>query len=315
MKYQLIFTILILQIMCSTVQAQSAIGNWEYEPTKTVKLIEATKNGIKTKIDNQDSYRYYDQVSDTKYKCSEIENLFLEVISGSTLITYNTSTNKKNTWKRLDVTNIKMENSLVDASHSEFENNKVNKDDNGKSKNNKNSKISNDSDTKSRKESNKKDNPAKLKIASSESRSFLNFGVGFLSNFGGSGGIPPVSLSYNRTFKKNIKLGGYAGFATSNFGNVDGYDWNYRYLIFGARGTYHFDLLGDKFDPYAGLMLGYTLVSFGGDCEPFCGDGTSNYIFWSGLAGLRYQLTDRFEPFAELGYGISYFTIGMSINL
>jgi hypothetical protein len=113
----------------------------------------------------------------------------------------------------------------------------------------------------------------------------------------------------------------YTWFTTS-------YKWTYTNVVVGARAAYHFgDLLKsiaknggglyDKLDPYAGLLLGYNMVSveFEGDSatEDAIGDSSaSSYLLFGGYAGFRYYFTDKIAMHLESGVGLGIFNGGIS---
>jgi len=137
--------------------------------------------------------------------------------------------------------------------------------------------------------------------------------------------IPPVSASLevgviDNLFEVqglNLGVGGYLGFTTSKyeysfFGSIRG--WEYTSVIVGARGNVHYPLV-DKFDTYAGLLLGYNIVtskSFGtGGTESDVSSGLAS----SGFIGGRYYFSEKFSAMLELGYGIAYLNLGVGIKL
>ena len=120
---------------------------------------------------------------------------------------------------------------------------------------------------------------------------------------------------------ENATIGGYIGYYGSSEDISSAFnDWEIKYSVFilGARGTYHFDFLdNDKLDPYAGLMLGYNIVSTkveGPGSEFFTG-GASSGFGYAGIIGMKYQASDSFKIFGELGYGIAVLTLGATFNL
>ncbi|NOZ46263.1 MAG: hypothetical protein GXO79_05720 [Chlorobi bacterium] len=154
-------------------------------------------------------------------------------------------------------------------------------------------------------------------------------GIGFGSTlYTGSGyntTIPPISISYEQGFKDEIGpgtigIGGYLGMTgsqweTSFLGTTYGY--KYTSIIVGARGYYHMQLI-DNFDTYGGLMIGYNIVSAKqtGDWSGITGLGaTSSGISYSLFLGARYYFNDNLGAMAELGYGISYLTLGIAYKL
>jgi len=161
----------------------------------------------------------------------------------------------------------------------------------------------------------------------------LNVGIGIGGNWGygwGSGttATPTMSVSFEKGLDAEvgpgtIGVGGVVAYKSITWkGNRYGGSSNYKYTwsnsIIAARGAYHYDLLqNNKFDTYAGLMLGVRIVSFDYD-----GPNDSAYDlddsgaeFASGLfVGGRYYFTDKFAGFAELGYGLAYLNVGLSVK-
>lgn len=143
----------------------------------------------------------------------------------------------------------------------------------------------------------------------------LNIGIGLGSTFAdGDGGVPPLSASFEVGIKDEISVGGFAGFSTSEFDTFGG-TWTYTYILVGARGSYHYDFLGNpKIDTYGGLMLGYNIASAKWD-----GGGNPNAsvggLLLGGYVGGRYAIKDNLGAYAELGYGIAYLNIGVNLKL
>lgn len=138
----------------------------------------------------------------------------------------------------------------------------------------------------------------------------LNIGVGLGSTLGG--GLP-IGASFDVGFNENIAIGGYAGYAgySQDFGFFKA---NYSYILLGARGTYHIELV-ENVDTYAGLMLGYNVASVSID-----GGGAGNVaagggFLWGGIIGARYMFSDKFGGMAELGNGIAWLQIGLTVKL
>jgi hypothetical protein len=153
----------------------------------------------------------------------------------------------------------------------------------------------------------------------------VNVGIGLGSTlYSGSfykSSVPPVSISFEKGIKDGvldkgvIGVGGYLGYSAfkSDWGG-----WGYKYsnLILGARGTFHYPLV-DKIDTYAAILIGYNIATskgygaYGTWVDPYNGGG----LRFAGLVGGRYYFNEKFAAFAELGYGISYLTLGLSIKL
>ncbi len=111
----------------------------------------------------------------------------------------------------------------------------------------------------------------------SEGDLVFNAGIGIgTSLYSGSyykSTMPPISISGEYgvaddflTEGLTLGVGGYFGIAGSKYENFYGYPyrekygWKYTYTVIGVRGSLHYPLV-EKLDTYAGLMLGYNIVS------------------------------------------------------
>ncbi len=164
----------------------------------------------------------------------------------------------------------------------------------------------------------------------SQSDLVINAGIGFgTSLYSGTyykSTLPPVSISAEYgvaddflTSDMTLGIGGYVGFAGSkyeyDYGGGNTYGWKYSYTVIGARGVLHYPLV-DKLDTYAGLMLGYNIISvteIGSAPIGFSSD--TGGVTFSIFAGARYYLTDNFAVMGELGYGIAYLNLGVAFKL
>lgn len=153
-------------------------------------------------------------------------------------------------------------------------------------------------------------------------------GLGSYNNYGM--GIPPLSLAVDVGIINNlignngsIGIGGYIGFATNS--NSYGYYTNYykstvTRMCFGIRGTFHYQFL-DKLDTYAGLMLGLYTYKWKYDWSDSYYDyyspnntKTSDFAF-SVFAGARYYFNEKFGVNAEIGYGFTYLSAGITYRI
>lgn len=155
---------------------------------------------------------------------------------------------------------------------------------------------------------------------------FLHVGIGFGSPYAFSGskmGIPPVHASFEAAVSDKFGVGGLVGYTKSTWdygtfgfsGNYK-YQWEASYLIIGARGAYHF-VDNDKWDAYVGAMLGYNVASVKfktedpdwkepfGWTEPKVGG-----VAFGAFVGGRYAFSQSSAVFAELGYNISWISVG-----
>lgn len=142
-------------------------------------------------------------------------------------------------------------------------------------------------------------------------------------------GFGPVFLSYERGVTDNIGIG--ASVSYSSYGAswtqksylVAAYDYSYRWttLAIMARGAYHFSVRNDKFDPYAGVGLGFMKFGYKWDTEdPLFNETNSNVSLgtpfgYQIFAGARYMFTDNIGAYAEVGYGLSVANFGLTIKL
>lgn len=173
----------------------------------------------------------------------------------------------------------------------------------------------------------------------------INFGFGLGSTFIKSGAkqvIPAISTSFDYGVTDAISVGAYLGYAAATYeymgvdwcpngngnGNAFGNYYNYtdtyrwKFSIVGLRGAYHFAKLipADKLDLYAGLMAGanfakstYSSNNPCGEHTPFPAHKYGGFI-WSVFGGARYRFTEHIGVFTELGYGISYVTLGLNLK-
>jgi len=151
-----------------------------------------------------------------------------------------------------------------------------------------------------------------------------NSTLGAVVGFGGSGlngtGAIPIGAEYMfYSLNDNVNLGIYAGFASSseelNFGSKG--TWTYTNILVGVSGAYHFSL-GEKFDPFVGLSLGYNVASASWEwdgaaagAEPSASAGG---IFYSGYAGFNYWMSDSWGFQVRAGL-LPYVGVGAIFNM
>lgn len=154
----------------------------------------------------------------------------------------------------------------------------------------------------------------------------INLGIGIGSYYGtgtyNSTTVPPISISYERGIvdsvfdKVVIGVGAYLAYTSYkwnyNYANYD-YGWKYSNIVFGAKGTFHYPLI-EKVDTYAGLLLGYNILSSKsyGSAGEYDYSPDSGSLAFSINVGGRYYFSENFSAFIEFGYGISILTLGIS---
>lgn len=160
----------------------------------------------------------------------------------------------------------------------------------------------------------------------------VNASIGLGNYSGYNMGIPPLSLSADVGVIDNligdngsVGVGGYVGFATNSY--TYNYYSNYYYkatvtrMCFGVRGTFHYQL-SNKLDTYAGLMLGLYTYSYSYK-DNYNDDYYKNYysnlnhsdIAFSAYVGTRYYFSRTMALNAEVGYGFTYISAGLTFKL
>lgn len=174
-------------------------------------------------------------------------------------------------------------------------------------------------------------NTAEVEPMFFEGDQVVNIGLGIGSTlYRGShysSGFPPLSVSYEKGFKEDfivedmtLGIGGYLGYASAKWEASDWgggtYGWKYSSIILGARAAVHYPLV-EKIDTYSGLMLGYNIVSSSsfGDWGGYSTSANSSAPILAWYAGGRYYFSDSMAVFGEVGYGIAYLTIGLTLKL
>jgi hypothetical protein len=165
-----------------------------------------------------------------------------------------------------------------------------------------------------------------------EGTNVISAGIGFGGTFGNSytysNQTPGISVQYEKGIwpvggPGVISLGGYLGIKSfKDDYSIGQYSvsqkWNYT--IIGVRSAYHFNMVEvKKLDLYAGLMLSYNILSY-----KYTDNDASNTLVINGkynstlgltlYGGGRYYLAENIAVFAELGYGVSYFTLGAAFR-
>jgi hypothetical protein len=135
--------------------------------------------------------------------------------------------------------------------------------------------------------------------------------------------LPPIFISADIGFKDDIGpgvigLGGYLGMSSYKYEWTYLYTWGWKYtsIIIGARGTYHYELV-DNLDTYGGLLLGFNIITSKvyGDSQWVTGTASGSGLAYSFFVGGRYFISDNFGVMAELGYGIAYLSLGITLKL
>jgi len=152
----------------------------------------------------------------------------------------------------------------------------------------------------------------------------LSAGIGFGYTYGfvsGASSWPAIHLSFEKGFRELsdigiVSLGGILGFQHASVSDLK---WND--FIIGGRGTLHLTTLDiDNVDVYGGASLGLRIYSTPkwvaiGLLDWEWKSDTSVGAFLGFFAGGRYYFTETIAAFAELGWDVAWFKLGISAKL
>jgi hypothetical protein len=147
----------------------------------------------------------------------------------------------------------------------------------------------------------------------------VNAGIGlgtYLTPLHYSNSLLPVAASFEYCALSllndmaGIGVGGYMAYTSFTHRNHN--DWNVRNLVLGVRGGFHYHFV-EKLDTYAGLLLGYNIVSRShSNPDTSLGGGKGVAAIF---VGGRYYLTQNIALNAELSVeGVTPLTIGVSFK-
>jgi hypothetical protein len=124
---------------------------------------------------------------------------------------------------------------------------------------------------------------------------------------GGSIIVPPISLAGEYGIVDNLINGRASIGAGLNLGCFGTKFSTGRSadLIIAAKGAFHYQFV-KKLDTYAGLMLGYDIVSGN---SPY-----ANRFVWGYYAGARYYFTNKFAVLAEIGDNVALLNVGVAFK-
>jgi hypothetical protein len=135
----------------------------------------------------------------------------------------------------------------------------------------------------------------------------------------GSSTLPPVFVAFDAGVADKITAGGIVAYAGSSEDFLGG-KWKYSYIVFAARGAYHFIENNKNWDAYAGAGLGYNVVSSSVEysnptIQHFGISASGSYFFFDIFGGGRYFFSPQWAAMAEVGYGVGFLRIGVSYRL
>ncbi len=121
--------------------------------------------------------------------------------------------------------------------------------------------------------------------------------------------LPPVVLSIEKAYWKNIGLGLKAGF---RWWKIPKIDLHYRYYSLSFRAAYHLNIL-DNLDPYIGIATTARFITFTGSKPP---ENNFDYDIASLIIGARYYFSEKWAFYLERSPdGQSNFHAGFALKL
>jgi hypothetical protein len=172
----------------------------------------------------------------------------------------------------------------------------------------------------------------------------LNLGVGFLGAYRYGWGLghsysstPFLNASFDFGIydfpdveNLSIGLGAYLGWKNYSYSYYSTWrdkkgNWHYddyiketwTYTTFGIRPTIHYSFEGTKAQVYGGLPLGFVVVNHKvnrPDYVYYVNENVSSYPTLGLILGGRYYFSNSFGVYGELGYGLSYLNLGISLK-
>lgn len=131
----------------------------------------------------------------------------------------------------------------------------------------------------------------------------------------GIGSTFTIGGDYEYGVTENVGVGGLVDYWSYSFGDFGFTDWKYTYITIGATGSYHFLIPGEsKWDPFAGLALGYYIVSV--STPNYTGPATydASRLFIGIQGGVRYFFTPNIAAQARAGFGAYILAVGVDFK-
>ena len=150
-------------------------------------------------------------------------------------------------------------------------------------------------------------------------------GAGTALNIGNTV-VPPIVIQGEYGIVDNlfdayssIGVSGYMGFAAGRksfyYYPYDTYRQKINSFLLGVRGTFHYQFV-ERLDTYAGITLGGEIANvreegrWGNGQPPRYGGFLAD-----GFIGARYYVVPQLAVYGELGFGVAYFTLGVSFKI
>ena len=141
----------------------------------------------------------------------------------------------------------------------------------------------------------------------------LGIGIGGAYNSGNSIIMPPISVSFEYGLTNDLGVGNFGVGLYAGVSSVeDNFGTRFTPIVIGVRGAYHF-YKTEKIDIYGGALFGFRMVE--SDNIGMSTYSAKSGITWDTFIGARYYLTSNLTLMTELGYGISWLTVGIAYKL
>jgi hypothetical protein len=134
------------------------------------------------------------------------------------------------------------------------------------------------------------------------------------------GSAPQFGLNYEYAMRMDFGMVGIGG-VFRYWSYSEGYyygNWKYSNILFGVQGNYHFKVdPSTKFDPWAGLVLGYdgSSVTWDGPGGYFYSTPSSGGLVVNLQGGTRYYVSPTVALRASIGYGsLSYGALDVGVD-
>ncbi len=144
---------------------------------------------------------------------------------------------------------------------------------------------------------------------------------GAVIGFGGVGftgeGALPIGVEYMfYKWDDKLNIGAYGGFASTSTEFISG-TATYTNILVAATGNYHFSP-GEKFDPFAGVSLGYIIASSSWESKAGFGNTdlsvSAGGLLYSGHAGFNYWMSNSWAVQVRVGL-LPYVGAGVLFNM
>ena len=106
----------------------------------------------------------------------------------------------------------------------------------------------------------------------------------------------------------NLSIGGSVGYKHAEWNA-----WSYNYTFLTGRAAWHPHFIkSEKIDAYAGISLGIYHLNWDGGGEAFDVELSTTAVAWSLVLGGRYNFTENWGAYAEIGAGLGWLNAGVA---